>query len=66
MLNAHQLRQLAEQTSEAARIAEARVGIFHQTEEATLLQLAVTNAAAARQFHEGVAAVLAEKQAAGE
>jgi hypothetical protein len=66
MLNVHQLRQLAEQTAAAAMFAEARVGIFHEEHEKELLQLAVTNAAAARQFHEAIAAVLAGKQAEGE
>ena len=66
MLNVHQLRQLAEQTAEAAKVAEARVGIFHEEHEADLLALAVTNAAAARQFHEAIAVVLAGKQAEGE
>lgn len=66
MLNAHQLRQLAAQTYDAATVAEARVGIFHEEHEADLVALAVTNAAAARQFHEAIAAKLAEKQVAGE
>jgi hypothetical protein len=66
MLNAHQLRQLAEQTSAAATVAEARVGIFDEKDEPSLMALALTNAAAARQLHEGIAALLAEKQGAGE
>jgi len=62
MLNVHQLRQLAEQTAEAAKVAGARVGIFHEEHEADLIQLAVTNAAAARDFHKAIEAKLAEKE----
>jgi hypothetical protein len=62
MLNIYQLRQLAEQMEEDAETAEARVGIFHEEHEADLIQLAVTNAAASRQFYEAIAARLADAE----